>query len=365
MFEIDFFGQNEEAIIQLANENLRHTESWQLPIWQFIADWFNPEITTIKVFTSGSTGTPKQIEHAKKAMIYSASLTVKALELKPGDKALLCLPVQKIGGMMMMVRSIYSRLKLVCLKPSTKPLSELPENYVIDFAAFTPMQFHEITTSYSNFKKAEQVKKIILGGEDMRADLMNSIHDLENQVFITFGMTETISHIALKRLNGLHPDQNFKVLTGIKISSDARDCLVIQAPELGQPYLVTNDIVKLVDEDQFQWLGRIDNVINSGGIKIYPEEIEQQLTHVIDVPFFVASLPDKVSGERLVLAIEKEILNSDNKNELIRAFENLEKIKRPKNVLLISHFIRTPNGKIKRKESLNGVIEKIDLFAAI
>ena len=361
MFEIDFFSLTDTALLKMAGESLLSaTEDWEKQVWQFITDWFNPEVKAIQVFTSGSTGLPKPIEHTKTAMLYSAQQTCRALKLQPGDTALLCLPVNKISGMMMVVRCIYNKMKLVCIKPTTTPLEQLPEKPELDFAAFTPMQFHGITKSYSNFKKAEYIHKTILGGEDVRAELLENILKLENEVYITFGMTETISHIALKKLNGYAPDKNFKVLPGIEVFTDERNCLVIEAPKLGQPHLVTNDVIKIDGPNEFQWMGRIDNVINSGGIKIYPEEIEQLLVKTIEAPYFITSKPDRAGSEKLVLVLEMTGLKPEEKTELKDAFSGLEKLHRPKEVMLVPHFTRTPNGKIKRKESVSSPIEIID-----
>ena len=361
MLEIDFFSQTDPAIIQLANKKLLAvSEDWEKQVWQFIVNWFNPEPATISVFTSGSTGAPQKIQHTKAAMMYSAQQTCTALKLMPGSTALLCLPVNKISGIMMVVRSICNKMKLVCIKPSTTPLDELPEKPNIDFAAFTPMQFHGITKSYSNFKKAEHIRKIILGGEDVRAELLDNILRLQSEVYITFGMTETISHIALKRLNGPTCDKNFKVLPGISVFKDERNCMVIEAPLLGQPHLVTNDVVSIEGPNEFKWLGRIDNVINSGGVKIYPEEIEQQLLKAIEAPYFISSKPKKSGGEKLILVLEKNALKPEEKQELRDAFNALEKLHRPAQVMLVPHFTRTANGKIKRKESVLNPIETID-----
>ena len=361
MFEIDFYTENETATVKHANERvLTSTEDWEKQVWQFVIDWFNPAIETISIFTSGSTGAPKKIEHTKASMLYSASLTCTVLNLKPGNKALLCLPVNKISGMMMVVRSIYQKMWLTCIKPSTTPLLNLTDEQHFDFAAFTPMQFHGITNNYSCFEKAGRIKKIILGGEDIGADLALNILKLKTEVYITFGMTETISHIALKRLNGAKPDENFKVLPGIAISTDKRSCLTIGAPMLGQPHLVTNDVVSIEGPNEFRWLGRIDNVINSGGIKIYPEDIEQQLAKAIDAPYFITSKPDLLTGQKLVLILEKATLKPEEIIELKAAFSKLEKMHCPKQVLLVPQFSRTTNGKIKRSESVLKPIATIE-----
>ena len=364
LFEIDFFSMSSESVAQLAGKKIHEdVEDWEKQIWQFIVDWLNPDITTLQVFTSGSTGAPKAITHTKLAMINSAAATCTALQLEPGYNALLCLPVSKIAGMMMVVRSIYGKMKLVCIRPSSTPFNSLPDELKIDFAAFTPMQFYEVIASRSSYNKANKMDKIILGGEDLRLESIHFIRELKSEVYTTFGMTETISHIALKRINGDSPDANFKVLPGIHISVDGRNCLVVEAPSLGQPRLVTNDVINLVNENEFQWRGRVDNVVNSGGVKIQPEEIERQLLGLLYAPYFVGSIPDALTGEKLVLAIEKQSLTDAEKSELTTAFDKLEKIQRPKQVLLIPKFVRTENGKIKRKESLLSVSQAIDLQA--
>ena len=362
MFEIDFFSQSEQAVINMANEKLRIAgDDWEKQIWQFVSNWYNTSITSIQLSTSGSTGVPKQITHSKSAMLSSAAATCNALNLQAGSTALLCLPINKIGGMMMIVRSILNKMKLVCIKPSTTPFQTLPDTFKIDFAAFTPMQFYEVIANRYSYNKANKMAKIILGGEDLKLESIPFIRQLKCEVYTTFGMTETISHIALKRINGDSPDVNFKVLPGINVSVDDRSCLVIEAPQLGQPHLVTNDVISLVGKNEFQWLGRADNVINSGGVKIYPEEIERQLLKALTTPYFISSLPDSKSGEQVVLALETDKLSEIEKGRLTSILGNLGKLSRPKRAVLIPLFIRTENGKLKRKESLLNAIEVVNL----
>lgn len=362
MFLIEFSSLSNKAIIQLASEKLKaDTQDWEKSIWQFVSDWFNPSVSIIKIFTSGSTGAPKQIEHSKQAMLNSARITCQALQLQKRNTALLCLPSNKIGGMMMLVRSIECKMDLYCIKPNTTPLNDLSDEIKFDFAAFTPMQLHSAIKNYDHFKRAEQIDKIILGGENINAELLQIIKRLANKVYSTFGMTETISHIALKKLNGLNADKHYKALDGIKIFSSKNNCLVIEAPVLNQPHLITNDVVRIISEKEFDWLGRIDNVINSGGVKIHPEEIEQALQGHIQPAFFVGAIANEKTGEQLVLAIEMNTPNEKDKEELKEAFNSLAKLHRPKVVLLFNQFIRTTNGKIKRKESLQSSFESIEL----
>lgn len=360
MFVIPFSSLSNTELIQLAEEKLTtDLADWERSIWQFISDWFNPSITAIKIFTSGSTGAPKQIEHSKQAMFNSARMTCDALHLKAGDNALLCLPANKIAGMMMIVRSICTKMNLHCITPSATPLKDLEQGTKIDFAAFTPMQLHSAAKNYEHFKTAEQIDKIIVGGEAISAEVLDIVKRFGNPVYHTFGMTETISHIALKRLNGKEADAHYKVLDGIAISAGEQNRLIIEAPELGQPHLVTNDVVQIITANEFDWLGRTDNVINSGGVKIYPEELEQKLQAHIQPAFFITAIPDEVTGEKLVLAIEMLSLSVSDKQELREEFAKFDKLHRPKAVLLFSRFVKTTTGKIRRKETMQGNYESV------
>jgi O-succinylbenzoic acid--CoA ligase len=362
MFKIDFASQSQNSIFEIATEKLKgNLEDWERNIWQFVYTFLSPSTEKIQVSTSGSTGKPRLIEHSKQAMINSANMTCQALELRPGYNALLSLPVNKIGGMMMVIRSLLNQMDLYCIKPSTTPLSDLPEGVKIDFAAFTPMQFHQIVDVYNIYKRADAIAKVILGGEEVRGTLRHQLSYLNNEVYSTFGMTETISHIALKKLSGKTPDAHYKTLPGIKISSDERNCLYIDAPALGVNNLHTNDVVNIIWPSQFDWLGRIDNVINTGGLKVYPEEMEQKLAPDIEPAFFISSVEDELSGQKLVLAIEIDTLPQQDIDELTQLLAQFDKPVQPKEVLLIRRFIRTENGKIRRKESLKNEIGKLSL----
>ncbi|HWB61902.1 MAG TPA: AMP-binding protein, partial [Chitinophagales bacterium] len=335
-----------------ANQKLSGTaEEWEVKIWRFAALLSGTVETSIKVSTSGSTGTPKIIEHGRKALLSSAAMTCNALQLQKGNTALLCLPADKIGGMMMIARSFYMGMKLVCIKPSLKVLHEI-NALQIDFASFTPMQFSDILQDDAAFDSAAAIPKIILGGEGVQPALLEKIKQLPNAVYSTFGMTETISHIALKKLNGADADKYYRVLPGVSISADARNCLVIEAPLLGQPHLVTNDVVNIVAANEFEWLGRDDNVINTGGVKLQPEVIENTLRDKMPFPFFVAGVADAVSGFKPVLVVEAPAVAAQELMAIQGAVATLDKISQPKEMVLITGFIYTGTGKINRATTL-------------
>ncbi len=352
MFCLDF-SLPPQQLTELAKLKLAtNLPPWENDIWQFISNWYNPTVTSITIYTSGSTGKPKPISHTKVAMLNSAEATCKALQLTKGNQALLCLPASKIGGMMVLLRSIHAGLVLWCIKPSASPFNDIPANAHFDFAAFTPMQLHSITESNTHAQIAGNIRNIILGGESVTPELLQAIKTLPNNVYHTFGMTETISHIALKRLNGANSQACYHTLPGITISTNTDNRLIIHAPALQQPNLLTNDIVTAISPTKFNWIGRADNVINSGGVKIQAEKIEEQLQNYIKVPFFIGALPHKKTGQQVVLALEIDTLNEMQKAELFKGislFTGPEKIRK---VLMFPQFMRTPTGKTKRKETL-------------
>ena len=362
MFTIKFASLGAEEIRQLAAQKLQEDlAAWEKHIWKFLLDWFNPEIESIAVETSGSTGKPKTISHRKEYMHNSARMTCEALQLKKNSTALLCLPAQKISGMMMLVRCIEHRMNLVCIEPTVSPLLKLSDGGSIDFAAFTPMQFMDTLKDPKAFDKAENIATIILGGEGISNELMKSIRLMKNSIYATFGMTETISHSALKKLTRAISENAFCLLRGISISTDERGCMIVNAPLLGQTNLVTNDVVNLVSANEFEWLGRADNVINSGGMKLHPEMIEDLMRNQINFPFFIAAVSDSLAGQRPALVLEGDAIPLQELQQLKQYFASLDRKIQPKALWLVPKFEKTNNGKLKREDTLKTITERIDL----
>lgn len=353
MFTLRFSQLSVEEIAAQAQQALHQSlAEWEKHVWQFVLWWADEAVQEIEVHTSGSTGTPKAIKHTKQAMLASAKATCDTLQIPEACEALLCLPANKIGGMMMIVRSIYKGMDLLCTQPDTKPFDALADNHTINFAALTPMQMKYTDSSYEAFKKMERIHSILLGGEAVSVGLIKHLSKAKNSIYATFGMTETISHIALKKLNGPNADGNFKALQGVSVTTDERNCLVINAPALNVRQLHTNDIIDLVNEHEFSWVGRYDNVINTGGVKIYPEIIEQKLLPNIALPFFIAGKPDEATGQKPVILIETDKLSDADYTELNTCFAQLDKYERPREIITIRHFMRTSNGKIDRNRTL-------------
>ncbi|MCJ8290057.1 MAG: AMP-binding protein [Crocinitomicaceae bacterium] len=310
-------------------------------VLDFIEEWNDPSEEII-VKTSGSTGHPKEIQLLKKHMIASAKATGKFLGLKAGDSSLLCLSMDTIGGRMMVVRSLVLNLDLVVSDVTSTPIIGLKDT--IQFAAMVPMQIQKSLSESPD--KVPMIKRLIVGGGPVSNDLIEQIQEIPTKVFHTFGMTETISHIAMRSLN--HPLENeFKCLPGITIAEN-KGSLVISAPEIGVHQLETNDAIEIISPSAFRWLGRTDFVINSGGVKLHPEEIESKLTELIYSPFYVYGEADQLLGEKLILIIENLKDLGISKNDLQSL---LTKHAVPKEIRYVSQFDYTQSGKINRLTS--------------
>jgi o-succinylbenzoate---CoA ligase len=316
---------------------------WLEDIVAFLTEWF-ADTTHIDVQSSGSTGIPKTIALSKYAMVQSAKATQVYLGLKKDDTALLCLPASYIAGKMMLVRAMVCGLNLYITRPSADPFLNL--KLTIDFAAVSPFQLsHSLQTL-----KNRDVKKIIAGGGHVSSALEKEVQALDTAIYESYGMTETISHIALRKLNGTGSSGFFQVLPGIEIRKDSRECLVIKAPALFPGELITNDMVELHDPIQFRWLGRYDNVINSGGIKIFPETIERKLETIITSKYIISALPDDALGEKVVLVMEGFDPGEEEKERLrLSLTEVLDKYEVPREIRFISAFPVSITGKLNRK----------------
>ncbi|MFV0237235.1 MAG: AMP-binding protein [Flavobacteriales bacterium] len=315
--------------------------TWEKEIILFVKEYL--QNSEIKATTSGSTGKPKTICIPKEFMKNSALMTGHYFDLKPGQTALLCLPIHYIAGKMMLVRAIELKLKLICISPSGSPLTHI--NTPIDFCSMIPLQVEQ------SLSKLTLIKQLIIGGAPISNQLKKQLQNITTSCFATYGMTETVTHIAIKPLNHKLKSNYYTTLEGISVEKDSRGCLIINCPHLNFNKVITNDMIKLINEKQFQFLGRYDHVINSGGIKIHPEIIEEKLSTLFSERFFITSIPDKKLGEKVVLIIERK-----NPNPTLDLTLYLEKFEVPKHIFYTKHFIETLTGKIRRKETLNHIM---------
>ena len=319
---------------------------WKKELMYFIIDWLS-DSEIIDAQTSGSTGKPKKIKLSKKQMEASAQTTLDFFDLKAGDKALLCLPIKYIAAKMMMVRAFTGKLDLYCIPPSLNPVSEWTP--LLDFAAFTPAQLSELLKTESGVSFVKKIKKIILGGGPVPADLEQKTQMLDIHIWHTYGMTETMSHIALRKINGQNKSDYFYPLPDVQLAENDSGCLIITAPYLGVYALETNDLVELQENGSFKILGRKDNVVNSGGVKLFPEQIEQKLSGLIKEPFYVGAVADDQLGEKLTLFVESECRGEGEKDALEKLLkEKLSGLEIPRKIIFKKQFLRTESGKIIR-----------------
>lgn len=334
LFKLNGFHLDREDLCRVAYSFIKEGEDFEKPVGDFLLDWFDSK-NFIEMETSGTTGTPKTISVSKQAMVDSALATGDFFDLQPGNRALQCLPVKYVAGKMMLVRAMILGLDLEFVAPSSHPLDNNEIDF--DFVAMVPLQ------AQNSVPELKKVKKMIIGGAAVNKALEKQLIKLPTEVYETYGMTETITHIAARKLG----EKAFTVLPYVTISYDDRNCLVIHAPRISDEVIITNDIVELVNENQFIFLGRMDNVINSGGIKLIPEQIEEKLASKIHQRFFIASKPDNELGEKVVLVIEGDKQEFDES-----LYESLDKYEKPKEVIFVPKFKETTTGKILRKETI-------------
>jgi o-succinylbenzoate---CoA ligase len=307
----------------------------------FLEAW-NSESDSIICQTSGSTGKPKEISITKEKMKRSAAITRNYFGLNKNSIGLLCLSMHSIAGKMMLVRALEIGFKLIITEPSSNPLKDL--DLPISFVAMVPMQVYSCIDQ--DLEKLMNIKHILIGGGEISAELEAKLRNHKLSAFHSFGMTETVSHIAMRDI--LKTKENiFEALDSTSFTSENNQ-LIILSDLTDQQKLKTNDLVEIIDNKHFKWLGRKDNVINTGGIKIPIENIERKLSSEIKSPFFLIGEKDNKLGESIALCIES---NSEIKNiqQIIKTC--LDSYERPKKIYYCTKFLRTPLEKIKRKES--------------
>ena len=317
---------------------------------EFINEWKDAS-DTIEVHTSGSTGDPKVMRVEKSRMLASARATCDFLRLKSGDSALLCMSVDYIAGKMMVVRAIERGLHLLCVGPSSHPLdmSKWPDKigHFLDFAAMVPLQVYSSLQVPKERKLLSNIRHIIIGGGPLDPSLEAELRGLDNAIWHSYGMTETLSHVALRRVSGSEATPWFTPMPGVSLSVNDDQCLVIEAPHLCPEVLVTRDVVEMEQGTQrFKVLGRIDNVIISGGVKIHIEQVEQTLAPHVSLPFLITKCPDARFGEIVVMLLQ----GTADDIPVVRAAcdSRLARYARPKQIIPVNALPMTPTGKPAR-----------------
>ena len=372
----------------------------------FLTEW-NNDSDRLLVHTSGSTGQPKPLWVEKRRMEASARITCNFLGLREGDAALLCMPLDYIAGKMMVVRALTCGLRLLSVEPSAHPFSSLecrveslecrveslefptgvPSaldrravansklstlnsklnklstlnsklstlnsklstlNSKLTLVAMVPLQVYHTLQVPEERERLRQVRHLLIGGGAIDEAMERELSNFPHAVWSTYGMTETLSHIALRRLNGPDRSDYYTPFDGVSVALNADGCLVISAPAVCAATLVTNDRAELhADGRRFRIMGRKDNVVCSGGIKLQIEELERQLRPHIDVPFMVTKRKDPSLGEAVVLLVE----DRDRGKYEVLCRSVLSRYERPKQVISVGRLPLTATGKPARKEA--------------
>lgn len=339
---------------QIKTGNWFETDEYIHQTFAFCQDWLNDQLE-FELQTSGSTGIPKKITISRSKMEISASATRTFFEIKLSSKLLVCLNTQMIGGKMMLVRGMNWDADIYLTMPLTNPLQRIDKAQKFDFCAMVPMQVEACLADQESKEKLGNLKTLIIGGAPSSATLIDKIIQSEINAYQTYGMTETVSHIALAKID--ERELVYQTLPDVEIGVDEGNRLWIEAAMARENRLQTNDVVQLIDKHSFKWIGRADFTINSGGIKIQAESLEAELGEYIqpiygDVSFFVIGQRDQKLGEKVVLFIEISSEEEKKAQELLTVLKDkLQKYHCPKNIYFLPEFIKTDSGKIDQTKT--------------
>lgn len=302
-FRLDGIPHDPDSLKEFCLSSLQKKQipAWKRELFTFLLAWLDPGVDTFDQWTSGTTGPPRKYPLLRESMVRSAENTLSFFGLMPEQRALLCLPVRYIAGKLMVVRALVGGLDLVTSEPSGRPLRELRRP--VHFGAMVPMQVYNTLQDGTNLSL---VGKLLIGGGEIHPALRERLTGMEQtEIYESFGMSETYTHVALRRINGPDPDPFFRPLKGVTVSQDKRGCLVAEAEGVTRGPVVTNDLVELAPgSDGFRWLGRADHLISTGGIKVIPEVLEEKIRLRIGLDCLVLAEPDEQLGRRLVLMVE-------------------------------------------------------------
>lgn len=310
------------------------------PLADFLLDWWSDDAFVVG-HTSGSTGEPKRIELSKSSMIESAKRTNAFFGLRRGDSLLMCLSANYIAGKMMVVRAIVGGLDLYVQPASSMPVVD--KSY--DLVSMVPLQVHSLMESGRGEQAMALIKHLLVGGSQLMKEESDWLTSLPVKSYLSYGMTETVSHVALSVLRK-EETPLYQALPDVRFSMDHRGCLVVHADYLhGSPF-VTNDMVELLSKQTFRWLGRWDNVINTGGVKVFPEKMEKKVEDLLNVPYYFKGEIDPKFGQRVVLVVESDPFDTTTLNDALRKI--LSPYEMPKEILFVPRFSRTASGKVRR-----------------
>ena len=336
----------------IASGNYRHDidDPYLLEILEFCRQWLHG-MGSIVMQTSGSTGKPKEIRLSRGQLTASARATIRHFNLTSDDTGLVCLNTGYIGGKMMLVRGMEASMDLVITHPVSDPLGQVDSPERLSFISMVPIQWRKLAESGS-YSRLEACRNLIIGGAPLSPGEESMAGFVHFQVFHTFGMTETASHFAIRNISA--NETTYRTLPGISIGSDDRGCLVLKGPQTDHRSVVTNDLAECLSDNEFRWIGRVDEVINTGGVKVQPREIEEIIFPLfremnLNRRYFIAGIPDDHLGEKVALIIEGEPFDVARLLERIAGL--LPGHNRPRSAHFVRQFAESKSGKISRKES--------------
>jgi len=344
-----------EKILQDKEES---RSAFEQSVFSFIKEWLTGE-QNFHLTTSGSTGKPKPVVISRSQMIISAQRTAERIKLQHDIRALVCIDPRYIGGKMMLVRCLALGLRIMAIDPVANPLIRIPVDKCVQFTAFVPYQIHSILES-KHPHLLNDLDSLLIGGAPLSEASRKQLDRFQCRCYETYGMTETVSHIALRLANTAAKQPYFETLPGVDISLDERGCLVIEADYLNEP-VITNDLVEIAGPGKFIWSGRWDNVINTGGVKVSPEKIEKELEAIFERNnfthrFFIAALPDDRLGSKVVLIVEGVQFSSELLERSLGQLRSaVSPYEFPKEVYSVPEFLHTESKKIDRIQTLPGI----------
>jgi O-succinylbenzoic acid--CoA ligase len=331
----------------------RHTDTVDGTLWREPLERTVKELVHgrggMSAWTSGTTGPPKRFSIPRRDLVKSAELTAATFGLKPHDRVLLCLPCDFVAGKMMLVRAFVLGLDLHVIDPRGSVLDKLTPGDRFRFTAMVPLQLHRCLQE-DRARVERQFETILLGGGPVSEALVEDLQELDVHVFQSYGSTEMVSHIALRALNGPRRSERFQALGDVHFARDPRGCLVVHTPHLSVEQHLTNDLVQLSDDSHFTWLGRHDNVILSGGRKIFPEQLEARTAGILPYPHYFTAVPDAVLGQAVMLVLETERPQQEVLPEVLDLLmTTLDRHELPRRVQALRRIQRTSGGKMIRR----------------
>ena len=327
-----------ESLQQAVQEHPDEFSSVRFDLIEFLQEWFN-EKSTIQIKTSGSTGKPSVMTVQKKYLIQSACQTCSYFGLKPGDKLLLCLSLNFIAGKMMVIRALVGGLDLYLTKADGHPLKDSTTDF--SFASMVPMQVFNTLGVPDERDHLTKIKTLLLGGGPIDPTLESALQAFPNSIIVSYGMAETLSHIALRRVNGKDASLHYHPLPSVRLLVSETGCLIIDAPLVSEKRVYTNDLAEIFPDGSFCILGRKDNTIVTGGLKVQIEALEASISSFLPVPFAITSMPDAKFGEVVCLVSEQPV----DENLLARHLPGWQV---PKHIFVIPALPRTQSGKLDR-----------------